>query len=98
MEVKIQGTELDTVDLAPKPSDFMVLVFVSFIPICLTPCFIIQNASQEEGRTGAGMVRGNTEEGRTGAGMVRGHTELDTVDFAPLISLSLCLPSLSLSV
>ena len=84
MEVKIQGTELDTVDLAPKPSDFMVLVFVSFIPICLTPCFIIQNASQEEGRTGAGMVRGNTE--------------LDTVDFAPLSSLSLCLSPLSLSV
>ena len=84
MEVKIQGTELDTVDLAPKPSDFMVLVFVSFIPICLTPCFIIQNASQEEGRTGAGMVRGNTE--------------LDTVDFAPLISWSLCLSPLSLSV
>ena len=84
MEVNIQGTELDTVDLAPKPSDFMVLVFVSFIPICLTPCFIIQNVSQEEDRTGAGMVRG--------------HTELDTVDFAPLISLSLCLSPLSLSV
>ena len=84
MEVNLQGTELDTVDLAPKPSDFMVLVFVSFIPICLTPCFIIQNASQEEGRTGAGMVRGNTE--------------LDTVDFAPLHSLSLRLSPLSLSV